>query len=84
MSIICPLIQVYIIAVFARILLDWVRVPGDHPVGKVRAVLATVVDPILVPLRRIIPPVRMGSAALDLSPLVLLVGLSILSSAVCR
>ncbi len=52
---------------FARILLDWVRVPGEHPVGKVRSALATIVDPILIPLRRIIPPVRMGGAALDLS-----------------
>jgi YggT family protein len=84
MGIVCSLIQLYIIVVFARILLDWVRVPGEHPVGRVRAALATIVDPILIPLRRIIPPVRMGGAALDLSPLVLLIGLSILSSAICR
>jgi YggT family protein len=84
MRIVCSLIQLYILVVFARILLDWVRVPSEHPVGKVRSVLATVVDPVLIPLRRIIPPVRLGGAALDLSPLVLLIGLSILSSAICR
>jgi YggT family protein len=83
MRIVCSLIQVYIIVVFARILLDWIRVPGEHPVGRVRSVLATVVDPVLIPLRRIIPPVRMGGAALDLSPLVLLIGLSILRGAIC-
>jgi YggT family protein len=81
--IICSLIQLYVLVVFARILLDWVRVPSEHPVGRVRSALATVVDPLLIPLRRIIPPVRMGGAALDLSPLVLLIGLSILSRAVC-
>jgi YggT family protein len=84
MGIVCSLIQLYILVVFARILLDWVRVPSEHVVGKVRSVLATVVDPVLIPLRRIIPPVRMGGAALDLSPLVLLIGLSILLSAICR
>ena len=84
MGIVCSIIQLYIIVVFARILLDWVRVPGDHPVGRVRSALSIVVDPVLIPLRRIIPPVRMGAAALDLSPLVLLIGLSILSSAICR
>ena len=83
MRIVCSLIQLYILVVFARILLDWVRVPSEHPVGQVRRVLATIVDPVLIPLRRIIPPVRMGGAALDLSPLVLLIGLSILSSAIC-
>ena len=84
MEIVCSLIRVYTLVVFARILLDWVRVPAEHPVGKARAALAVVVDPLLLPLRKIVPPVRMGSAALDLSPLVLLVGLSILSSALCR
>lgn len=83
MDIVCSLIQLYTLVVFARILLEWVRVPGEHPVGKVRAALATVVDPVLAPLRRIVPPVRMGGAALDLSPLVLLIGLSILSRAIC-
>jgi len=82
-AIVCSLIQLYTLVVFARILLEWVRVPSEHPVGKVRSALATVVDPVLLPLRKIIPPVRMGGAALDLSPLILLVGLSILSRAVC-
>lgn len=83
MEIVCSLIRLYTLVVFARILLEWVRVPGEHPVGKARAVLAKIVDPVLIPLRRIIPPVRMGGAALDLSPLVLLIGLSILSNAIC-
>jgi YggT family protein len=82
-GIVCSLIQLYTLVIFARILLEWVRVPSDHPVGKVRSVLATIVDPVLTPLRRIIPPVRMGGAALDLSPLVLLIGLSILANAIC-
>jgi YggT family protein len=81
--IVCSLIQLYTLVVFARILLEWVRVPSDHPVGKARSVLATIVDPVLIPLRRIIPPVRMGGAALDLSPLILLIGLTILSNAIC-
>lgn len=83
MGIVCTLIQLYIVVVFVRILLEWVRVPAEHPVGRVRDVLATLVDPVLRPLRRIIPPVRMGAAALDLSPLVLLIALSILSRAIC-
>ncbi|MGZ5383115.1 MAG: YggT family protein [Acidimicrobiia bacterium] len=83
MGIVCSLIQLYTLVIFARILLEWVRVPSDHPAGKVRSVLATIVDPVLTPLRRVIPPVRMGGAALDLSPLVLLIGLSILANAIC-
>ncbi len=84
MSIVCTLIQLYSAAVFVRILLEWIRVPSDHVVGRIRSVLAGLVDPVLRPLRRIIPPVRMGAVALDMSPLVLLVGLLIISSIICR
>jgi YggT family protein len=78
MSIVCTLIDIYILVLFARIILSFFEVPSDHAVARVRSVLASLTDPVLVPLRRVIPPVRMGPAALDLSPLVVLLGLSLL------
>lgn len=84
MSVVCSLLQLYTVVVFVRILLEWIRVPADHVVGRIRSVLAGLVDPVLRPLRRVIPPVRMGAVALDLSPIVLLVGLSIISGIICR
>jgi len=36
------------------------------------------IEPILRPIRAVVPPVRMGGAALDLSPLILIVGIQIL------
>ncbi|MSV47641.1 MAG: YggT family protein, partial [Actinobacteria bacterium] len=35
------------------------------------------------PLRRVIPPVRLGAAALDLSPLIVLLGITVLRSLLC-
>jgi len=83
MALLCNLIFFYELVVFARILIDWFQVPFDHPVAKFRDALAVVVDPVLRPLRRVIPPLRMGGMALDLSPLVLLIGLSLLQGIVC-
>ncbi|GBD84688.1 YGGT family protein [bacterium BMS3Abin02] len=83
MAFLCSLIFLYELVVFARILIDWFRVPFDHPVAKLRDALALVVDPVLRPMRRVIPPIRMGGMALDLSPLVLLIGLSLLQGIVC-
>ncbi|MEK7252907.1 MAG: YggT family protein [Actinomycetota bacterium] len=83
MSVVCLVIQVYAIVVFARIVLEWIPVSYDHPVSRVRSVLRALTEPLLRPLRAILPPIRMGDIALDLSPLVLVLGLSVLSSVIC-
>lgn len=77
-SILATLVLLLIFALIVRIILDWVQVPAGHPVGRLRTALASVTDPLLVPLRRLIPPVRLGAVALDVSVIVLLVGLQIL------
>ena len=69
-------------AIIAWIILSYVvnfgRVPGDHPVSQLYGFLARAIDPILAPIRRAIPPLRMGGMNLDLSPLILLLGIQIL------
>lgn len=46
--------------------------------ATVAGALYMVTDPVLLPLRRLLPAVRMGHMALDLSPIVAFFGLSIL------
>lgn len=55
------------------------RVGWDHPVRKVYDALSKVIEPLLRPIRAVIPPVRIGGAALDLSPLILIIGLQIIA-----
>lgn len=80
---------VCILVLLARFILDWVRLLARSwsPRGAV-AVLAegiyTVTDPPLRAVRRVIPPVRLGGAALDLSPMVLLIAIYILQAIVNR
>lgn len=71
-------LQIYVIVVFAWIILSWIRVSPDHPVAKLSLVLDRLVYPVLLPLRRVVPPLRLGGAMLDLSPIVLLIGIQIL------
>ena len=79
-DLLATLVLALIFALIVRIILDWVQVPAGHPVGRLRSALASATDPLLVPLRRVIPPVRLGAVALDVSVIVLLVGLNILLS----
>ncbi|MEE9228320.1 MAG: YggT family protein [Acidimicrobiia bacterium] len=82
-GILCLLIWAFIAALIIRIILDWVQVPASHLVGRARSSLAKVTDPVLLPLRRVIPPIRMGAVALDVSVMVLLFGLFIVRNAIC-
>lgn len=79
-GILANVVLVLIFALIVRIILDWVQVPAGHPVGRLRSTLASFTDPLLVPLRKLIPPVRLGAVALDVSVIVLLVALNILYS----
>lgn len=81
-SLLAAIIQLFVLAMFVWIVLSFIiafgRLPYDHPIRKAFDALSKVFDPILRPIRAVIPPVRLGGAALDLSPLILLIGLQVL------
>jgi YggT family protein len=72
------LVLLFVIALlFVRFVVDWVQVFARSwtPTGPLLVVLEavyTVTDPPLRALRRVIPPLRLGGIALDLSFMVLL------------
>jgi YggT family protein len=77
-DLICTLLNLYLLVIFARILFSWIRVEPGTPVASIYSVVFNLTEPVLGPLRQVIPPVRLGMAALDLSPLILLVGIRII------
>ncbi|WP_332662886.1 YggT family protein [Aeromicrobium sp.] len=78
---------VAIVVLIARFVLDWVQMLARHwrPRGLVLVFcegLYSITDPPLRAVRRVIPPLRLGSVMLDLSPMVLLIGIFILRAIV--
>lgn len=71
------LLQAYLLVLLAYVIFAWVPRPPEALQPAVRFT-RRVVDPVLEPLRRVLPPLRIGGAALDLSILVLFFGISIL------
>ena len=55
--------------------------PGTF-LAQVNSVLYTLTEPVLGPMRRAIPPVRLGGMGLDVSPIILFIGLRLLMSAI--
>jgi YggT family protein len=82
-GILCAAVRLYSIAVLGWVILSWIQVPATHPLARVTVFLDRIIYPVILPLRRIIPPLRLGAGALDLSPVVLLIGLSFLQRIVC-
>ena len=65
------LITVYIVLIFIRIILGYFqRLPYNRALSAFVTFLHDVTEPYLSLFRRVIPPVRLGPAALDLSPIV--------------
>ena len=52
-------------------MIAYARLSYDSPVHKIQRVFDALCDPVLNPIRRIIPPARIGNVGLDLSVLIL-------------
>ncbi len=76
-------IQIYQFLILIRVLLSWVNInrygkPVDHPLVHL---LYRLTEPVLAPLRRLIPPIGGG---LDLSPVVALILLEVVRWMITR
>ena len=66
---------VLIILLLARAIFSWVRVDPYHPTwGKVQQFVHQATEPLLAPIRKILPSTGM----IDISPLILILGLGFL------
>jgi YggT family protein len=65
------LLTIYVVLIFIRILMSWIpRMPYNRYLAAVLTFVTDVTDPYLGLFRRFIPPLRLGPAALDLSPMI--------------
>jgi YggT family protein len=75
LSLIADLLDLFLLVLFVYCILSLViayaHISYDSPVIKVQRVLTRIVDPVLRPVRRIIPPAQIGGVGIDLSVLVL-------------
>ena len=77
-DVVCALLIVYILILFGRMIFSWMP-PTSGGTATVARLLYDLTEPVLAPLRRVIPPLGM----FDLSFTVLVFGLLILWQVVC-
>jgi YggT family protein len=71
----------------ARIILDWSVVLAGPPAWggfrqKAIGIVTRITEPVLAPVRRIVPPLRVGGFSIDLAFLIVFIAVGILRSIV--
>ncbi len=75
----CGAITLFTYLIYARVILSWFPASPNGAFGQISRIIYQITDPVLLPVRRALPLV----GPLDLSPIVVVIGLSILRSAIC-
>ncbi|MFD2080264.1 YggT family protein [Actinopolymorpha cephalotaxi] len=86
-EILYSVLWIFLVLLFVRLVVDWVQffARSWEPRGVLLVILEgvyTVTDPPLKALRKVIPPLRLGGFALDLSFLLLIVIIYVLQALV--
>jgi YggT family protein len=78
MGLICTAIWLYLLMVFARVIMSWFPPSPDTGYAQVHQFFYNVTEPVLGPVRAMLPPLRIGAGGLDLSPIAVFIGGTIL------
>jgi len=71
LNILCTLVNVYIFIIFGRIILSWFP-RSTGVLGTIGDLFYGLTEPVLGPVRRLMPMIAVGGMGLDLSPIIVL------------
>jgi YggT family protein len=76
-----------VLVLLARVVLDWVGVlaPSAGPgLTRARAAVHRLTEPVIAPVRRVVPPLRVGGLSIDLAFTIVFVAVIVLRAVVVR
>lgn len=82
-DVLCFGILVFTFAFYLRIALSWFPARTGGPMMQVREAAFSVTEPVLLPLRRTIPPLPGAVAGFGIAEIALLLILSVLTRIIC-
>jgi YggT family protein len=77
-GLICGLLYAYLLVLLGRVVLSWFPMGPDGVGSQVFGLTVRLTEPVLGPLRRALPMLRIGSMGLDLSPIIVFFGIQFL------
>jgi YggT family protein len=74
------LLELYMLVLIVYSVLSWFRPSYGSPLVKVQMWLGRLCDPVLNRVRRVLPTARIGDVGIDLSVLVVIIGIQVVAS----
>lgn len=83
LSAVATVLLLFQIVLIARVVLDWSGVLAGPPSpgsfrSRLTGIVYAVTEPVLAPVRKVVPPLRIGGVALDMAFLIVLFGVYLL------
>jgi YggT family protein len=75
---ISSLLQLYIVVILLRVVLSWFPIQPDSVFASVYRFVYVVTEPVLGPIRRVMPGVGFGGMGLDFSPIIVFFALQLI------
>jgi YggT family protein len=66
-------LTLFVICLFVRAILSWFPISYGSVAHRINSVLVRITEPVIAPVRRIIPPIGGGSVSIDLSFMVVVI-----------
>ena len=83
LEILCYLLGLYALVLIVRVVLSWFPISPNGLGATVAGFIYLVTDPVLIPLRRVIPALRIGSVGLDLAPMAVFFLITFVRGMIC-
>lgn len=78
MSIVIDILNLFLFVLLVRVVLSYIPAPPGSALVPITRFFEAVTEPVLRPVRHFVPPLRVGGAAVDLSPIIVWVVILIL------
>ncbi len=72
-SILAYIVELYVVVLIARALLSWLPARPGTALYRLVRVLDALTEPVLRPIRRVLPPIRAGGMGIDLSIIIVVI-----------
>jgi len=70
LTIIADILNLFLFVLVVRVVLSYIPAPPGSALVPITRFFEAITEPVLRPVRHFVPPLRVGGAAVDLSPII--------------